>query len=109
MSETASVRCTVSQMNYSACGLAIGDWFEIGPDGVRLPEDGEFCWFAIASVLPIVAGRFGDDLETWLASEPLLACPDPPEGLLMRLERVQEGRSTGRAANALDSTTELDG
>lgn len=85
-----TVRCTVESMHYSACGLRVGDWFEVSAAGVSLPEGGEFCWFAIASVLPMLNGRLGDDADAWLASSPRLACPDPPEALVMRLDLVAD-------------------
>jgi uncharacterized repeat protein (TIGR04076 family) len=86
------VRCTVEAMNYSACGLQIGDWFEVGPEGLTLPEGKGFCFFAIASVVPLLNGRLDTpDVDAWLASRPLVACPDPPENLIMRLEPV-DGR-----------------
>lgn len=88
------IRCTVESMNYSACGLEVGDSFEIDEDGlvVRAPEG--FCYFAIASVLPLVSGRIGGGGDAWLDQRPVVACPDPPEALHMRLERVE------RPANA---------
>jgi uncharacterized repeat protein (TIGR04076 family) len=83
------VRCTVEAMNYSACGLAVGDWFEAGPDGLRLPEGKGFCYFAIVAVAPLLNGRLDTpDVDGWLATKPLVACPDPPENLIMRLEEV---------------------
>jgi uncharacterized repeat protein (TIGR04076 family) len=89
MSEGRRVRCTVESMNYSACGLAVGDFFEVGPEGLSLPEGRHFCFYAIASVAPLLHGRLDTpDVDAWLASRPLVACPDPPENLLMRLEAV---------------------
>ncbi len=83
------VRCTVESMNYSACGMEVGDWFEVGPEGVSLPEGKHFCYFAIAAALPLLNGRIDTpDVEAWLATRPYVACPDPPENLIMRLERV---------------------
>lgn len=82
------IRCTVESMHYSACGMSVGDSFEIDADGLCVRAEHGFCYFAIASVLPMLRGHHGDDLDAWLASEPLLACPDPPEALHMRLERV---------------------
>jgi uncharacterized repeat protein (TIGR04076 family) len=80
------VRCTVEAMNYSACGMRVGDSFDIGPDGLEVPEGQAFCWFAIASVLALLSGRIDD--EGWLDRQPLVACPDPPEALHMRLKRI---------------------
>jgi uncharacterized repeat protein (TIGR04076 family) len=86
MSEPRRIRCTVESMNYSACGLRIGDWFELGDDGISLPPGGGFCWFAIAAALPALVGRIDDD--AWFACAPRIACPDPPEALHMRIERT---------------------
>lgn len=83
-----TIRCTVESMQYSACGMSVGDSFEIDADGLRVRAERGFCYFAIASVLPMLNGRHGTDLDAWLDSKPLLACPDPPEALHMRLERV---------------------
>jgi uncharacterized repeat protein (TIGR04076 family) len=92
MSAGRRVRCTVESMNYSACGLAVGDFFEVGPDGVSLPEGAHFCWFAIASVAATLGGRIETaEPDAWLAGRPLIACPDPPENLWMRLEEVVAG------------------
>ena len=82
------VRCTVEAMNYSACGMRVGDWFEVGPEGLAVPDGKPFCWFAIASVVALLSGRI--DEEGWLDGRPLVACPDPPEALHMRLERVTD-------------------
>ena len=81
------VRCTVTAMNYSACGLRLGDHFEVGPEGLSLPAGKHFCYFAISAVTPMLLGRFDQpDTEAWLATRPRLSCPDPPEGLVMTLE-----------------------
>ena len=85
-----TIRCTVESMNYSACGMVPGDSFEVDGDGeLSIPNGRPFCYFAIASVVPHLNGRQDDDEgQSWLDSKPLLACPDPPEALYMRLERL---------------------
>jgi uncharacterized repeat protein (TIGR04076 family) len=86
------VRCVVESMNYSACGLAVGDAFEVDADGLRITQGESFCYFAIANVLPILHGRLDtDDIDAWLATRPVMMCPDPPEALRMRLEAVPTG------------------
>lgn len=82
------IRCTVESMNYSACGLKVGDSFEVDEDGLLVNAEEGFCYFAIASVLPLLHGRVGIEGDAWLDERPLVACPDPPEALHMRLERV---------------------
>ena len=85
------VRCTVEDMNYSACGLAVGDSFELSPTGVTVPEGKRFCYFAIASIIPAVLGRLAADRpDAFLRGRPLLACPDPPEALHIRVEPIHE-------------------
>ena len=89
-----TVRCTVESMNYSACGLKKGDYFEVGADGLSMPDGQSFCFFAISSVLPLLNGRLdGDSAQEWLETAPLLQCPDPPEALWMRLEPVDPATS----------------
>lgn len=77
-------------MSYSPCGMQVGDAFEVSAEGLRITDGDGFCYNAIASALSLINGRFGDDRDTWLASRPLIACPDPPECLHMRLELIEE-------------------
>ena len=83
---TGRVRCTVEALNYSACGLAVGDSFELGPEGLSTPAGAGICFYALAAV----AGLLGavPDADEWLDTRPLVACPDPPENLLIRVERA---------------------
>lgn len=80
--------------------MSVGDTFEVGQDGLRIPENTGFCFNAIASALSLLNGRFGDDRDTWLASRPLIACPDPPEALHMRLEIVDTAADTAKSDSA---------
>lgn len=74
-------------MHYSACELAEGDYFDLDERGVALPSGRGFCMFAIAAVASALAGR-DEAVSEWLAREPLVACPDPPENLIMRLRAL---------------------
>jgi uncharacterized repeat protein (TIGR04076 family) len=95
-----TVRCTVESMNYSACGLQKGDWFEVDDSGLRMPDGQAFCAFAIVTALPLLNGRLdGRDADEWLDSKPLLQCPDPPEALWMRLEAVESAGSAESGAS----------
>ena len=83
------VRCTVADMNYSACAMQPGDYFEVDADGEFTMPDGQgFCYFAVASALPHVTRYLGG--ADWPDEPPLVACPDPPEALWMRLARFEE-------------------
>jgi uncharacterized repeat protein (TIGR04076 family) len=92
------LRCVVESMNYSACGHQAGDSFEVDDDGLRIHSaTGGFCFFAVSSILPLLMRRLGAaGTDEWLASGPVVMCPDPPEGLRMRIEAIgteQEGRA----------------
>nr|WP_222131914.1 TIGR04076 family protein [Pseudonocardia sp. C8] len=79
-------------MNYSACAMAVGDHVDIDERGVHLPPGQSFCYFAIAAVAGAMSGRpAGESLHRWAAGEPLVACPDPPEDLIMRVRPLPEG------------------
>ena len=98
-----TVRCTVESMHYSACGMVPGDYFEVDGDNFSLPTGRPFCYFAIASVIPYINGKRDPETgEDWLDSKPLLACPDPPEALYMRLERIEHPTNGALATQTPD-------
>ncbi len=72
------------------CGLRPGDSFTVTRSSqLRLPPDGHFCIYALAAVMPLLAPiqrpvADGDWLEPGLE----VACPDPHERLIMRIERT---------------------
>ena len=78
----------------SVCGLAVGDFFEVTQSSqMRIPEGGHFCLYALAAVLPLLPAKQrrlapGD----WLERDSLVACPDPDERLVMRIERTGTAR-----------------
>jgi uncharacterized repeat protein (TIGR04076 family) len=85
------VRCTVVGMNYSACGLEVGDHFDLSADAVVVPEGREFCYFAISNVVADVLGHLdAEEPDAYLLSRPLLACPDPPEALHLQIAVLDE-------------------
>ncbi len=87
------VRGTVESMNYSACGLRVGDSFEVHDGQLRLPPGQSFCFYALASIIPLLSGHAGRE-DGWLDACPLVACPDPPEALYIRLLRMPVARAT---------------
>jgi uncharacterized repeat protein (TIGR04076 family) len=72
------------------CGLAVGDYFEVTESSrVRIPPDRHFCLYALGAVLPLLPAKqrmlaAGD----WLERDSLVACPDPDERLIMKIERI---------------------
>lgn len=78
----------------SVCGLRPGDCFEVRESSrVTIPGGGHFCLYAMAAVLPLLPARQraladGD----WMAVDSEVACPDPEERLIMRIERTGRSR-----------------
>lgn len=82
------------------CGLRPGDHFDVTSSSqVSLPAGGHFCLYALAAVLPLLPAKQRDlDPGDWLAQDSEVACPDPDERLIMRIER---GRRRGYDAREL--------
>ena len=78
----------------SVCGLKVGDYFELRASSrVVIPEGKHFCLFALAAVLPLLpAKQRALDPNDWLASDSLVACPDPDEQLIMKIESIGRAR-----------------
>jgi uncharacterized repeat protein (TIGR04076 family) len=98
--ELYDLRVTVERIEgRSVCGLAVGDYFEVTESSrLRIPAGRHFCIYALQSVLPLLAAKQrqlpdGD----WLEEDSHVACPDPDERMIMRIERI--GRRTMRTSD----------
>jgi uncharacterized repeat protein (TIGR04076 family) len=85
------LRVTVERIEgRSVCGLAVGDYFEVTESShVRLPDGKHFCLYAMQAVMPLLPAkqrRLAD--SDWLEQDSLVACPDPDERVIMRIERI---------------------
>jgi uncharacterized repeat protein (TIGR04076 family) len=74
----------------SVCGMAVGDYFELTESSrLRIPAGKHFCLYALSAALPLLAAKQRQlDANDWLESDALVACPDPDERLIMRIERI---------------------
>ena len=76
----------------SVCGMSVGDYFELTESSrLRIPAGKHYCVYALSSVLPLLAAKqrqlsSGD----WLERDSLVACPDPDERLIMKIERISK-------------------
>jgi uncharacterized repeat protein (TIGR04076 family) len=89
--ELYDLRITVERIEgRPVCGLEVGDYFEVTESNrVRIPEGRHFCMYALNSVLPFLPAKQRQLPESdWLEQDSLIACPDPEEGLIMRIERI---------------------
>jgi uncharacterized repeat protein (TIGR04076 family) len=89
--EIYDLRVTVVSIEGRAvCGLQVGDYFEVVESSkLRIPPDKHFCIYALSSVLPLLAAKqrmltAGD----WMERDSLVACPDPDDRLIMKIERI---------------------
>lgn len=85
----ADLRVVVDRIEgRSVCGLRPGDSFTVTRSSrLSLPDGGHFCLYALAAVLPLLPAKqralgAGD----WMAADAEVACPDPEERLIMRIE-----------------------
>ena len=97
--ELFDLRVTVDRIEgRSVCGLRVGDYFDlVNSSELRLPAGRHFCIYALQAVLPLLPAKqrrlpAGD----WLERESVVCCPDPEEGLTMRIERTGVRRLNSR-------------
>lgn len=74
----------------SVCGMQVGDYFELTESSrMRIPAGQHFCLYALSAVLPLLAAKQRVlDANDWMDRDSLIACPDPDERLIMRIERI---------------------
>ena len=85
------LRVTVERIEgRSVCGLQVGDYFEVTESSrLRIPAGRHFCLYALQSVLPLLPAKQRRlDESDWLEQDSLVACPDPDERVIMRIERI---------------------
>ena len=86
------LRVTVDSIEgRSVCGMQVGDYFELTESSkLRIPQGRHFCIFALNAVLPLLAAKQRElAANDWLERDSLVACPDPEERLIMRIERIK--------------------
>mgnify|MGYP001239187915 CR=1 FL=1 len=76
----------------SVCGMQVGNYFELTESSrVRIPNGQHFCMYALSAVLPLLAAKQRIlDANDWMDRDSLIACPDPDERLIMRIERISQ-------------------
>lgn len=87
------LRITVERIEgRGVCGLEVGDYFELTESNrLKIPPGKHFCIYALSSVLPLLAAKQRElAAGDWMAKDSLVACPDPDERLIMRVERLEK-------------------
>ena len=74
----------------SVCGMQVGDYFDLTESSkLCIPDGKHFCIYALSSVLPLLAAKQRQlAANDWLERDSLVACPDPEERLIMKIERI---------------------
>lgn len=91
--ELYDLKVTVERIEgRSVCGLQVGDYFVLEESArLRIPADKHFCIYALSAVLPLLAAKQRALAENdWMHQDALVACPDPDERLIMRVERTRK-------------------
>jgi uncharacterized repeat protein (TIGR04076 family) len=93
--ELYDLRVTVDRISgRSVCGLEVGDYFDVlSSSRVEIPSGKHFCMYAMAAALPLLPAKQRQLPESdWLEHDVEVQCPDPEEGLVMRIERIARRR-----------------
>ncbi|HEY3504480.1 MAG TPA: TIGR04076 family protein [Actinocatenispora sp.] len=95
VTEVRDLRVVVDRIEgRSVCGLRPGDHVDLTHSSrLTIPPGRHFCLYALAAVLPLLPAKQraladGD----WLARDCEVACPDPEERLVMRVETLGTSR-----------------
>ena len=96
--ELYDLRITVERIEgRSVCGLQVGDSVTITESSrLRIPEGKHFCIYALSAALPLIAAKQRPNHPNdWMEKDALIACPDPDERLIMRVERINKRKLKG--------------
>lgn len=98
--ELYDIRVVVDRIEgRSVCGMKPGDCLTV-TESSRLRTEGYFCLYALQAVLPLIPAKQRDLAPgDWMEQDQFVACPDPDERLIMRIER-----GTKRAMRSADLT-----
>ncbi|MBB3664675.1 MULTISPECIES: TIGR04076 family protein [Prauserella salsuginis group] len=86
------LRVTVERIEgRSVCGMEVGDYFELTNSAeLRVPDGKHFCMYALQAALPLLPAKQRDlPAGDWLEQDCHVACPDPEERLVMRVDRTR--------------------
>lgn len=71
------------------CAMREGDAFFLKGGKVSLPENADFCLYAMQSVIPLLPAKQRMlHPADWMETDTRALCPDPGCGLTMRVDRV---------------------
>lgn len=73
------------------CNMAVGDKFYLKGGKLSLPEEQDFCVYALQSTLPLLpAKQRKNHSSDWMETDSEVTCPDPACKLIMEIKRTNE-------------------
>ncbi len=71
------------------CNHAVGDFFEVSGENLRLPPGQPFPIYPLAALLPLLpAKQRPTHPHDWMTTDMAVACPDPLGGARFRITRT---------------------
>ena len=71
------------------CNMDIGDYFFLKGGKISLPNERDFCLYALQAVIPLLpAKQRRNHPADWMETDSRVICPDPACKLIMRIDRV---------------------
>ena len=73
------------------CNMTVGDSFYLKGGKVSLPDEKDFCIYAMQSTIPLLPAKQRiNHPADWMETDSRVICPDPACGLIMRIDRSGE-------------------
>jgi uncharacterized repeat protein (TIGR04076 family) len=90
--ELYDLRLVVTEIRgHCTCNMSVGDSVCMKSGKISLPENKDFCLYALQSAIPLLPARQRKNHPAdWIETDAYVTCPDPACGLLMRIDRVSE-------------------
>lgn len=74
---------------HCTCDMQVGDCFQLQGGKISMPENSNFCLYALQSTLPLLpAKQRKNHPADWMETDARVVCPDPACGLIMRIDRT---------------------
>jgi len=73
------------------CGHEVGSGFEVRGENLHFDAGKPFSLYALAALLPLLPSKQRPlDAHDWMATDHIIACPDPHCGARFRISRIGE-------------------
>ena len=71
------------------CDMSVGDKFQVKGGKISMPDNKDFCLFALQSVIPLIpVKQRKNDNADWIETDNEVTCPDPACRLIMKIKRT---------------------